>query len=138
MKGGVVTEPSLVLGGEAGTEYWVNNDMLQIPAVADVTNAMELLRTKQISVPNFENIISTIKIREQYVSGGYSNKAPQYTTSTTTPPSQKQETDNEMKILLEKLNNHLENPKESTAIFDFDYFEKTMEKIDRIRKNARG
>lgn len=128
--GGMVNEASLVLGGERGPEYWVNDEMLKIPAVANVTNAMEQLRTKKISAVDFENIVQTVTVNRQYVNGGYDNSASGgYTRSNTA----KQYSDDK---LLREVLEELKKPK--AAIFDYDYYTKSTDLITKIQKDAAG
>ena len=131
--GGNVDAASLVLGGERGPEYWVNNDMMNIPSVANITNAMEMLRTKQISVPNFENIVQQVTVNRQFAKGGFDGGMPSYTESR----SGKSNSGNDSLVLKEVLY-YLKNPKPNAAIFDFDYYHKSNDLINKIQNDAAG
>lgn len=127
--GGLVNEPSLVLGAERGSEYWVNNDMMRIPAVANITNAMEMLRKKQISVPNFENIVKTVTVQKQYAGGGYDGEPMPYNSSSTGAINND---------VMKKILYYLENPKPNAAVFDYDYYNKSTNLINKIEADAAG
>jgi TP901 family phage tail tape measure protein len=137
MYGGMVDSPSIVLGGEKGPEYWVNNDMLKVPMVSNVVGAMESLRTKKINVVDFQNIVGSISANKQFVTGGYTNaNIPSYN------PKDVNRTDDagmsEFVKLLTKLNENLENPKSSVALFSHDYFTKQEEILADIKNDAKG
>jgi len=142
MYGGYVAEPTLVnggstLGGEKGLEYWVNNNMMRIPMVSSITQALESLRTQKISVPEFGSIISSITANRQFEYGGYSATVKPFQTSSTGASS------NDMYMLkmlqlMDKMNKNLENPTPNYSIFEYDYFTERMDIMKQIEEDARG
>jgi TP901 family phage tail tape measure protein len=129
-KGGSVTQPYLALVGEKGSEYIVPNWMLQDPLVADTVRMLEAIRTRGFAsggmtstpAPSFSSASSS-------ASGSGESTA---TSSDSTEPAWV----SKLIANLDRMNYNLENPVPSSAIFDFDYFQKQESRIDATKRAA--
>lgn len=108
---GYLSNPSLVLAGEQGEEYFVNNTMLKNPTVKYVVDGIDALSKGNMSYPDFQAMLAMPAL-QQKATGGYvgtsTNSIPTYSKSDNT-----QNVYAEMMLqvanTLNRLNNHLDN-----------------------------
>lgn len=134
---GFLNNPSLVLAGEKGTEYFVNNDMLQNPDVAQIVAGIEALSRGRISQVDFSQMLS-MPAMQQKASGGYTS--PSFSTASVTPVNNSNDT---MLLMvaesLAKLNKHLDEGITSNAFIGdptIIEFQKRQSYLSNIEKEA--
>ena len=67
---GYLANPALVLAGERGEEYFVNNTMLNNPAVKYVVDGIDQLTKGNISSPDFQAMLALPALQQKFT-GGY-------------------------------------------------------------------
>lgn len=82
---GYLSNPSLVLAGEQGEEYFVNNTMLKNPTVKYVVDGIDALSKGNMSYPDFQAMLALPALQQKYT-GGYVGS-----TSTNTPVFKQQD-----------------------------------------------
>ena len=123
-KGGSVTQPYLALVGEKGSEYIVPNWMLQDPLVADTVRMLEAIRVRGFASGGMTSTPAPSYSAPSSSANGSTESAVSTSTDSSEPAWV-----SKLNANLDRLNFNLENPMPSTAILDYDYYQKENSRI---------
>jgi hypothetical protein len=105
-----------------------------MPGIKKLAMALEGVRTGNLAMPDFANVVRSIGVN-QMKNGGFNDFGRNNPTPIPVAPSG----DNDaMMKMMAKILYYLENPKPGVALFDYDYFQDETEYMDKIKDMARG
>lgn len=142
-EGGFLRDPALVLAGEQGSEYFVNNKALQNPVVARVVAGIDALSKGNLRTADFQDMLSAVGARSARTGRNPSTgEAIDISPRPQPKPADKDEKPNpnrELTNAVNKLNRLLEGGITSTALIGDETiidFEKRQQYLKQIESNS--
>jgi TP901 family phage tail tape measure protein len=119
---GFLSQPSVVLAGEKGKEYFVSNKMLKMPMVSDIVEGIDALSNGKIKTADFVELLQNTAVMRPYRTGRNPSTGETIEISSPQPPKpapkdkeEKPNSNREMTQQLKRLNDLLEKGISATA-----------------------